>query len=93
MISAFVSASRTSAYGYGKKTTLALDALAARGVAFDHAYAVASDTQRAIAPLVSGIDLSSEAFPHMAVREGLICGVPVRLFRVSFTGDVFLLGQ
>ena len=41
-----------------------------------------------IAPLVSGIDLSSEAFPHMAVREGLICGVPVRLFRVSFTGEL-----
>ena len=25
--------------------------------------------------------------PHMSVREGLICGVPTRLFRVSFTGE------
>ncbi|MDE2435961.1 MAG: (2Fe-2S)-binding protein [Sphingomonadales bacterium] len=41
-----------------------------------------------IAPLVSGIDLSSESFPHMAVREGTICGVPTRLFRVSFTGEL-----
>jgi sarcosine oxidase subunit alpha len=41
-----------------------------------------------IAPLVAGIDLSSEAFPHMAVREGTICGVPTRLFRVSFTGEL-----
>ncbi|OYX14718.1 MAG: sarcosine oxidase subunit alpha, partial [Rhizobiales bacterium 32-66-8] len=41
-----------------------------------------------IAPFVSGIDLSSEAFPHMAVREGEICGVPTRLFRVSFTGEL-----
>lgn len=41
-----------------------------------------------IAPLVSGIDLSSEAFPHMAVHEGTICGVPTRLFRVSFTGEL-----
>lgn len=41
-----------------------------------------------IAPLVEGIDLSSEAFPHMAVREGTICGVPTRLFRVSFTGEL-----
>ncbi|HCF24816.1 MULTISPECIES: 2Fe-2S iron-sulfur cluster-binding protein [unclassified Novosphingobium] len=41
-----------------------------------------------IAPLVSGIDLSGDAFPHMAVREGTICGVPTRLFRVSFTGEL-----
>jgi sarcosine oxidase, subunit alpha len=41
-----------------------------------------------IAPFVNGIDLSPEAFPHMAVREGIICGVPTRLFRVSFTGEL-----
>ncbi len=41
-----------------------------------------------IAPLVSGVDLSAAAFPHMAVREGQICGVPTRLFRVSFTGEL-----
>ena len=41
-----------------------------------------------IAPLVEGIDLSREAFPHMSVREGTICGVPTRLFRVSFTGEL-----
>jgi len=40
-----------------------------------------------IAPLVEGIDLSNEAFPHMAVRQGTICGVPTRLFRMSFTGE------
>ncbi|KAB2919176.1 MAG: sarcosine oxidase subunit alpha family protein [Hyphomicrobiaceae bacterium] len=41
-----------------------------------------------IAPLVSGMDLSQEAFPHMAVRIGKICGVPTRLFRVAFTGEL-----
>jgi sarcosine oxidase subunit alpha len=41
-----------------------------------------------IAPLVEGIDLSPEAFPHMAMRSGTICGVPTRLFRVSFTGEL-----
>ena len=41
-----------------------------------------------LAPLVEGIDLSAEAFPHMAIREGTICGVPTRLFRVSFTGEL-----
>jgi sarcosine oxidase subunit alpha len=41
-----------------------------------------------IAPLVEGIDLSREAMPHMSVRLGKICGVPTRLFRVSFTGEL-----
>jgi sarcosine oxidase, subunit alpha len=41
-----------------------------------------------IAPLVADIDLSPEAFPHMAMRTGFICGVPCRLFRVSFTGEL-----
>jgi sarcosine oxidase, subunit alpha len=38
-------------------------------------------------PLVEGIAISNEAFPHMSVREGKICGVPTRLFRMSFTGE------
>ncbi len=41
-----------------------------------------------IAPLVEGIDLTNEAFPHMSVAEGKICGVPTRLFRMSFTGEL-----
>jgi sarcosine oxidase subunit alpha len=41
-----------------------------------------------LAPLVEDIDLDPVAFPHMSVREGRICGVPTRLFRVSFTGEL-----
>ncbi|MBP1848962.1 sarcosine oxidase subunit alpha [Rhizobium halophytocola] len=41
-----------------------------------------------IEPFVGGIDISNEAFPHMSVAEGTFCGVPTRLFRVSFTGEV-----
>ena len=41
-----------------------------------------------VEPLVEGIDLSLEAMPHMAIREGKICGVPTRLMRVSFTGEL-----
>lgn len=37
-------------------------------------------------PFLDDIDL--QAFPHMAVREGHLRGVPVRLFRVSFTGEL-----
>jgi sarcosine oxidase subunit alpha len=43
--------------------------------------------REAIAPLVEDIDLSKGALPHMAVKEGRICGVPTRLFRMSFTGE------
>ncbi len=41
-----------------------------------------------IAPLLEGIDVSAAAMPHMSIREGRICGVPTRLFRVSFTGEI-----
>jgi sarcosine oxidase subunit alpha len=44
--------------------------------------------RQAIAPLVEGIDLSNEAFPHMNARDARICGVPARLMRVSFTGEL-----
>ena len=44
--------------------------------------------RKVLEPLVEGIDLSREAMPHMSVREGKICGVPTRLFRVSFTGEL-----
>jgi sarcosine oxidase subunit alpha len=37
---------------------------------------------------VEGIDLSPKFFPHMAVAEGTIFGVRLRLFRVSFTGEL-----
>jgi sarcosine oxidase subunit alpha len=39
-----------------------------------------------IAPFLDGIDLT--AMPHMSVREGQFAGVPIRLFRVSFTGEL-----
>jgi sarcosine oxidase, subunit alpha len=45
-------------------------------------------SRQALAPLVEGIDLDGQAFPHMSVRAGHICGVPCRLFRVSFTGEL-----
>ena len=38
--------------------------------------------------LVQDIDLSPQALPHMSLIEGRICGVPTRLFRVSFSGEL-----
>jgi sarcosine oxidase subunit alpha len=34
------------------------------------------------------LDLSNSAFPHMTFREGTVAGVPARLCRVSFTGEL-----
>ncbi|MEQ8827962.1 MAG: sarcosine oxidase subunit alpha, partial [Parvibaculum sp.] len=39
-----------------------------------------------IEPLVEDIDL--DQMPHMSIREGRFCGVPTRLMRVSFTGEM-----
>ncbi|HVP98925.1 MAG TPA: glycine cleavage T C-terminal barrel domain-containing protein, partial [Roseiarcus sp.] len=41
-----------------------------------------------IAPLFEGVELSNQAFPHMSVMETLLGGVPARLMRVSFTGEL-----
>jgi sarcosine oxidase subunit alpha len=41
-----------------------------------------------LAPLTEGIDLADAAFPHMAVAECRVAGLPARLFRVSFTGEL-----
>jgi sarcosine oxidase subunit alpha len=41
-----------------------------------------------LAPLVEGLDISRDAFPHMSVAPARICGVPTRFFRVSFTGEL-----
>ena len=52
-------------------------------------FAVAGPRSReVVAPLVPGLDLSNEAFPFMAVTEVLIAGIPGRLFRISFSGEL-----
>jgi sarcosine oxidase subunit alpha len=44
--------------------------------------------RRILEGLVEDIDLSPEALPHMSLAQGRICGVPARIFRVSFTGEL-----
>ncbi len=41
-----------------------------------------------LAPLVEGIELTEESFPHMSCAECTVAGMPARLFRVSFTGEI-----
>ena len=40
------------------------------------------NARKVLQPLVQDIDISPETMPHMSVREGHICGIPTRLFRV-----------
>jgi sarcosine oxidase, subunit alpha len=46
------------------------------------------DSRRLLAELAQGIDMGPEAFPHMSMREGNVRGVPARVFRISFTGEL-----
>ncbi|KRE24434.1 hypothetical protein ASE66_04180 [Bosea sp. Root483D1] len=45
-------------------------------------------SRETLAAAVEGLELANEAFPFMAVGEGRIAGVPVRLFRISFSGEL-----
>ena len=53
-------------------------------------WAVASisgpDAGKLVADLVSGIDFDPDKFPFMAWKDGTFDGLPVRVYRVSFTG-------
>jgi sarcosine oxidase subunit alpha len=42
----------------------------------------------ALMKIVAGLDLSNMAFPFMAAGEGAIGGVPARVFRISFSGEL-----
>jgi sarcosine oxidase subunit alpha len=42
----------------------------------------------AIAPVIEGLDLSDAGFPFMAVGDCRAAGVPARLFRISFSGEL-----
>jgi methylglutamate dehydrogenase subunit C len=41
-----------------------------------------------LAKIVHGLDLTNAALPFMAVGEGTIGDVPVRVFRISFSGEL-----
>ena len=38
--------------------------------------------------LVEDVDLSAEAFPYMGLRRGTVAGIPARLLRVGFVGEL-----
>jgi sarcosine oxidase subunit alpha len=50
--------------------------------------AVQGPAARTVLAGLVDIDISAQAMPHMSMAAGSICGVPMRLFRVSFTGEL-----
>ena len=46
------------------------------------------NARRLLAELTRDIDLAPAAFPFMSVREGTVAGIPARVFRVSYTGEL-----
>ena len=46
------------------------------------------NARKVLETLVTELDISAAAFPHMSVSRGKICGLPMLLFRVSFTGEL-----
>jgi sarcosine oxidase, subunit alpha len=52
-------------------------------------FAVAGPHARdVLAKLSPDFDISNEAFPHMSFKEGKVAGYPVRIFRISFSGEM-----
>ncbi len=50
---------------------------------------VAGPKSRAVLEgLVEDLDLSADAFPYMGLREGRVAGIPARLMRVGFVGEL-----
>lgn len=41
-----------------------------------------------LAALAPGLDLSPESFPFMSMKEAEVAGLPARIFRISFTGEL-----
>ncbi len=50
---------------------------------------IAGPGSRAVlAALVDDLDLSAAAFPYLAAREGNVAGIPARILRVGFVGEL-----
>ena len=46
------------------------------------------NARRLMEDLSPGWDLSPEAFPHMSWQDGDVAGMPARVFRIGFTGEL-----
>ena len=49
---------------------------------------VGPNSRKVVSAVVDGIDFSGDAFPFMTSRQGTIDGLPVRVNRISFSGEL-----
>ena len=45
-------------------------------------------SREVLSKLCTDVDLSAEAFPYMEIRTGTVAGIPARLMRVGFVGEL-----
>ena len=45
-------------------------------------------SRQLLAEVCHDIDVSRDAFPFMAIREGAVAGIPARVYSISFTGEL-----
>ncbi len=56
--------------------------------AFSAVNVAGPDARKVMEQLVQDVDLSPEGFPYLAYREGTIGGIPARMMRVGFVGEL-----
>ncbi len=49
---------------------------------------VGPNSRRILQKIVTDVDISNQALPFMGFRTGVVAGVPVRIFRISFSGEM-----
>ncbi|MDP3670240.1 MAG: sarcosine oxidase subunit alpha family protein [Telluria sp.] len=49
---------------------------------------VGPNSRKVLQKVCSGVDFSSQSFPFMAYKEGTVAGVPARIMRISFSGEL-----
>jgi sarcosine oxidase subunit alpha len=70
------------------RTTWGLDALVLNRTAALAAVNLAGPRARVVLSRLTALDLSAAAFPYPALREADVAGVPCRLLRVGFVGEI-----
>jgi sarcosine oxidase subunit alpha len=65
-----------------------LDALVVNHTSAVAAINLAGPRSREVLAQVSEIDLTTGAFPYLSLREGQVAGVPCRLLRIGFVGEL-----
>ncbi|MDH3691774.1 MAG: FAD-dependent oxidoreductase, partial [Gammaproteobacteria bacterium] len=46
------------------------------------------NSRKVLQQVCDDVDLSAEAFPYMGVRKGIVAGIPSRIIRVGFVGEL-----